>query len=911
MSIVEVRNEDRRDLAFGFLTLVAMMAAHALLETARDALFLAGLPATDLPWAYLAIATLAAIALRGQQYLLGKFANRRLVLSASLLAGAFVTVGFWASIEASGPWSLLAFYVWTGLLSTVLVVQFWLLLDESLTVTSAKRIFPWVAAGGVAGAILGSLGAELLLRVIAPRGLLLAGAGLLIVAAVIPALLAKGPEGTRDVDPLEIEEAFSLRSLLGDTYLAKLFVLVLVATISVTAADFIFKSEVAEHIVPDALGTFFARFYLSLNSVALLIQLVGARWLLQTVGVHRSAAALPLLLLATTLGFLVGPGLIGAIALKAVDGSLRHSLYRSAVEVLYLPLGSARRQRAKALIDGFGHRGGQAIASLLILACVTVGLSTTQIAVGLLAPVAVWLFTVFALRSQYEGIFRARLREGALETRFELQELDLHSLEVLLGALNSPQDREVLAAIDLFDAHGRAKLIPVLILYHPCLEVRQRALQVFSEARDTRFLPIARRLLEDEDCDIRAAALRAITAVRPDPELLNERLDEEAPMVEATALIGLLSLEAGPAPRDLHVELQRRIREGTVETRTALARAIRDRPSDVFHEALVELARVGSLPVELEAAAAMEENPDARYLPHLLPWLGESRLRPAARRVMLAIGPPTLPFLDSAMKDERLSRKVRRHIPRTISRFESAEAAHLLVRHLETERDGAVRFKILRGLGRIRVTKPGIRLDQEALDDLLRETLARAVQLARWCATVEAHGVSDVATSRLLGLALRDKERSALERSFRLMAILDPREDFELVWRGLESEDRRVRSAGREVLDTALDGSVREAVLALIDDRSAGARANTAAAALGISLPKADLEQTFRAMLEDDSTAIRCIVAHEAAERQMTSLTADLEQVAFDEHGPLRESIEHALELLRESTAPSEEGSRA
>jgi hypothetical protein len=41
-------------LAFSFLTV--LIASHALLETARDALFLARLPARQLPFVYLAIA---------------------------------------------------------------------------------------------------------------------------------------------------------------------------------------------------------------------------------------------------------------------------------------------------------------------------------------------------------------------------------------------------------------------------------------------------------------------------------------------------------------------------------------------------------------------------------------------------------------------------------------------------------------------------------------------------------------------------------------------------------------------------------------------------------------------------------------------------------------------------------------
>ena len=51
-----VRPDERSDVLAAFLTLLAFMAGHALLETARDALFLASLPARRLPWVYLAAA---------------------------------------------------------------------------------------------------------------------------------------------------------------------------------------------------------------------------------------------------------------------------------------------------------------------------------------------------------------------------------------------------------------------------------------------------------------------------------------------------------------------------------------------------------------------------------------------------------------------------------------------------------------------------------------------------------------------------------------------------------------------------------------------------------------------------------------------------------------------------------------
>jgi len=190
-------------------------------------------------------------------------------------------------------------------------------------------------------------------------------------------------------------------------------------TIALTVVDFIFKSAVAENISAERLGPFFARFYFGLNSVALLIQLVGAGWLLRAFGVHRSSALLPVLIFGSAFGLLLGPVLVFAVALKAVDGSLRHTLYRSSVEVLYLTLDSRRRERAKGIIEVFGHRVGQAVASLLIIVAVGLGLSTPQFAIVLLLLVAGWIAAIMSTRHQYVNEFRARLRHGAVDPELD------------------------------------------------------------------------------------------------------------------------------------------------------------------------------------------------------------------------------------------------------------------------------------------------------------------------------------------------------------------------------------------------------------------------------------------------------------------------------------------------------------
>ncbi len=457
------RREDRRNLIVGFVGLMAIMTAHSVMETARDTLFLTSLPATDLPRAYLAIALLAILELKVHERVLPHVRDRRTLLAASLVFGSLITLGFWALLDDLGAWAPFGFYVWTGLLITVVLVEFWLLLDDAVTVTQAKRIFPAIAAGGVTGAMLGSALSEGFLRFTSPAGLVLMASAILGMAASSAFLWRVGE--TRH--PSDSERGPSLGWLLRDSYLSRVLGLVALGTIALTIIDFIFKSTVAQNIPPQALGPFFARFYLGLNSVALVVQVVGAGWLLRGFGAHRSSALLPILIFGGAAGLAIGPILPFAVALKAVDGSLRHTLYRSSVEVLYLPLDSGQRERAKGIIEVFGHRVGQAMGSILIIGAVALGLTTEDLGLALLLLVAAWLAAILSTRHQYVDQFRTRLRQGFIDTELDLEELDRDSIDALLDALDDDRDEEVLSTIadeDLLEEQLRWSLERVVQL---------------------------------------------------------------------------------------------------------------------------------------------------------------------------------------------------------------------------------------------------------------------------------------------------------------------------------------------------------------------------------------------------------------------------------------------------------------
>src|SRR4029450_361998 len=97
-------------------------------------------------------------------------------------------------------------------------------------------------------------------------------------------------------------------------------------------------------------------------------------------GVSRTLAVLPLLLLPVSLGVAVGAGLAGALLFRTLDGALRPAINKVGLGLLFVPVPEARRSSAKTAIEVFGVRGGQALASVAILAVVAGGAGDKVIA---------------------------------------------------------------------------------------------------------------------------------------------------------------------------------------------------------------------------------------------------------------------------------------------------------------------------------------------------------------------------------------------------------------------------------------------------------------------------------------------------------------------------------------------------
>jgi len=858
-----------------FLTLFGVMCGHALLETARDALFLAKLPASQLGWVYLIIAVLS---------LTITFASRRARrthlrdhLMASQVVAAIVSLAFVWLIgrEGGGDWLYYALYVWSGTIVSIVALYFWLYLGELFTIAESKRLFASIGTGGVLGALVGFGLASVIVEIRPVTVLIEASAGAFALSVAGPLMLPRSPaefeqSGPSSVDERPVRLLDSIKQVLGHRYARSFGMLIILSSVTLTLCDYLFKSVLAENVASEDLASWFARIYLVLNLGSLLLLAFVVTPVIRRCSLHQAAAILPGMLTLAGVGILLGGGgLLPILALKSVEGTLRHSLFQTTRELLYLPVPHALRASLKSFVDIVGHNAAKVVASIAILQVVAYESHITWLAIAVTGLSALWVVAALGLREPYLDVFRESLNEGAIETRIEFPELDLASLETLIHALSHPERRHVIAAMDVLREKDRVDLIPSLVLYHPDTAVVSRALELFSTSGRTDYLPLAGRLLKHDDPSLRAASVRAIWMVAPDREQLLDWMTSSCPSVGSSAAVGLIvhgwaSSESGLASS----ALWQAARCDDVRSRVALAHAIGLKPSEEFHEIILALREDSETEVRRLTAHAMCISEDPFFTPYLVDLLHDREIREQVRVSLLRRGDDALTALDARLSDASTPSAVVRHIPRTLSRFASQRAVDILVRHLDLEGSGMVRFKVLRGLSAMLALNPELIPDRELIRPAMERSIERGVQLLYWEAEL-TRGLAEnpsrkTSASELLLQFLSDKGDLAAERLFRLLYLVQPKENFRRIWSGLQARDRRIRDHSEELLDNLLPADLAAAVLALVEGGSPADRLRRASRAL------ADRPLEYPALLaqiaDDQSTALRGFALYHSAE---------------------------------------------
>jgi HEAT repeat protein len=396
---------------------------------------------------------------------------------------------------------------------------------------------------------------------------------------------------------------------------------------------------------------------------------------------------------------------VTALTLKMSDFGLRHSLEASTRELLFVPLPSDLRLRARAILDLLTRHSAKGLAALLLLP-VTFGL-LTPVGAGWLALglVVVWLALATAVYRAYVRSLRTSLKEGSVDSAVPINLNDVKTVELLVHSLGSADPRQVLHSLELLEANGRANLVPPLLLHHDDEEVRRRTLQILADVGRRDAAPLVERRLGDASADVRAEAVRALTELSAADacDLMLPRLQESDPRVRAAAVTCLFNYGDTATVCAARAALYDMLFDAAPEQRAEAVKAIGAIRGNEFDGRLLQAlydcdARVGREAIGAVRRVVGREGFSPLYTPRLVSLLANRRLKYDAAEALVAFGEEVIPLLVHFMNEPEEAVWVRRALPKTLARIPGPKTMEALLEALHTADDAPLRAQIVEAL---------------------------------------------------------------------------------------------------------------------------------------------------------------------------------------------------------------------
>jgi AAA family ATP:ADP antiporter len=312
------------------------------------------------------------------------------------------------------------FYVFISVLSLFLVSVFWSFLVELFDSGQAKRLFPVIAAGGTAGALVGPLFTDLAARSIGNGGILFVGAALFSLAVAFQAILIRIWKGTPEPhrERGEVHSQSRDRALGGNPFagitlvLRSPYLLGIAAYVALlaTANTFLYFEQlrlVATTFADTQTRTsVFARIDWIVQSLTILGQLFITGRIASRLGLVVLLAIIPVAIFFGFIALAIWNTFMVLAIVIVLRRSGEYAFVRPGREMLWTPMSKETKYKAKNFVDVPVYRGADAAVAQLQRAIEGAGFGVQTLALlGALAA-ALWAVNGWWLGRRYDSAAR-------------------------------------------------------------------------------------------------------------------------------------------------------------------------------------------------------------------------------------------------------------------------------------------------------------------------------------------------------------------------------------------------------------------------------------------------------------------------------------------------------------------------
>jgi ATP/ADP translocase/HEAT repeat protein len=911
-SAFRIRPGEGRRVGLMFLYLMGVVSTFIVSRTVRDTLFLSRYELGRLPLMYIAVAVGVAVASYGYSRIADRYRRDRLITIS--LFGFVIAFGvFWALLRMrpEDAWLYPALYVVVEIIGALSIIQFWTFANDIYSAREAKRLFGVIGAGGVISNILFGFAIGSIAPVVGSENLLLVCAALLGGCAVIVQALARIAksdleQAVKKPRKSRIGIAVDSGTVFHSRHLKIIAAIVTVTFLTVTIVDYQFKIIAKETFREAELAAYFGYFYGFTGIVSSLFQFFLTGRILERSGIVVSLAILPIGLLGGAAAMLAVP-LISALAAvtiaKGAENIFRYTVNDATTQLLYVPVPSHYRGRAKAFIDGILKPVSIGVAGVLILGMSRV-IGKEHFALDLayfdVVVLAAWMLLVISIRREYVKSLIDTLHARRLDLSGPWSLIsDDATVKVLKRTIQSRKEEHVLHALELVPSL-QADFEPELVslLDHPSAKVRIASVKLLGATQKMEDMERIEGLLSDQDDAVRAASIGAYCALGRERAIRVAApfLQDASIPVRGAAIAALIKHGGLDGILTAAESLKAFLSHPDPRVRIQAARVLRDIEVKNFFQPVLELLRDPDPEVRQAAVEAAGVIHSPELVTALVAALGDPATSEAAARALATYGPPiekTL-FLVLESRDEKMA--VRRKVPRILAEMGDQEAVTRLLSNLGVE-DTELRVAIARAAAKIRERSPRIRVDDRVLDEAIRNEIKDAYQAL---ATIEDLGLAE---RELLPEALFRRHRTKLGLAFRLLSIRYPARTIQLVYSNLDAESKAVRANALEVVDNVLSKDESRLLLPLLEDGSRIEKVRRGSELFPIERHPA--KEWFRILLKDPHPWIVTCTLYLIGDWKMLDLADEVAKHATNDDAIVQETAALATARLEKAAGES------
>ncbi|MBN1221820.1 MAG: MFS transporter [Candidatus Aminicenantes bacterium] len=797
--ISDIRDEEAVSAPLLFTYFFLITTSVYIVKPVKISTFLAKLEPHRLPYAYLLTALIMGLVVALNTKLVDSV-RRQLYISASLIFFAGNLVLFWFLFKLNWIWISMIYWIWADIFTIMTVTQFWITINDIYHPRQAKRLVGFLVSGGLLGGISGSLLSAFFARSLGTENLLLICPVLLLPCiAVIHFVYKKSPKlgeapTARDAavkrSRIGYKESFDI--VRKSRYLLLLSSIMGVSVITTTLVDFQFNSVVeSAFFLKDSRTAFLGAFFTGLLIFSYLLHILLTNRILKNFGFKTALMIAPIFLLFCSFSvfFLQGVFLIyWAAFLKGGDKSLAHSLNQSVRELLYIPISSEIKFKAKVFIDMFINKFAKGIAAVLLLIGMSLGhISLVQVSIITAVASLIWLYLNQKITKEYVGHVKNNLHikwQDADKLISEAVDIDLAKL--VFDTIQSKEKSSVLYAMNLFDLLKRENLSPEMrkVISLKSNEILASSMDSLLDLDGELLLQESDDLFEQNDLSTQVKEIMSQNVYhRIMKEHIGKLLDkkgyrDEVARMEAAKMIGMLE-SPGPLARDLIKLLQ-------------------DDSPEVLEYAI-------------ESAGKLKHR---EFVPHLISQLSNPLTLRVASKALIGFGSKIVGTLKDYLGDESENIQARKAIPDILAHIGTQRTADFLCLDLH-KKESDLESEVIEALYKMRLRDTQIHFQRNLV-------LSKTLQTIKKCYLILSEMHDILSDKKKDGLRI-DLERNLarhLKHVFELLSLIYPLNDIIKAYQNIRAGTKKSIDYSIELLENTLQKDIKEFLVPLIDDIS-------------------------------------------------------------------------------------------